>query len=821
MGVVADPVRFCSLEAEQRALVAGGEARLRAYRRLLPGASDGGPGSPDAFPAPEFWDLVVLTAANARQARTYERALDGLFSRGQLPGRSRSAYVVVPDPPGGRVGSGGATLHVMLTLQASRGDASWMSEKILLLHAGGYSERSPAHGTLGKAFGQIPLDAADVGVPATILEAQLACLVHLPANLPPGIFVSSADVVLQLADPPPALDAVTKARCAEGILALGHANPLDVAAHHGVFACDRKALEALVNASALRCANDPRGIETDETTRSVEEKKPAASRDGGPVAGAAETPAGGGGGGGGGDDRSPDHSPPVVLECVQCLQKPDASAMRRAGAVLPPPRELVTTTTGGTRGEWALTDSAFHVGGGACDALVRLAAANPGAFAGVEVCAYGDFMQPMGADPAWAEGDAFVAEGDKTRLATDASEKARRLSAARALLASALRSRPLLVLPLLPSRFVHVGTMPELVHHACADRDVLAALPAPPAGVAMGTWDWGAMGPCVTVRAHPPPPPNASSPASGSSRASGSSLGVSGHRSPRVTSIAAGGSVGADGVWGSGRTCAPGACVMASVLRRGSRVGAGSVLAHCDVGILATVGAGCLLHDVDLANGADVPPGVFLHCVPLRPEAEEGMRGGGAALFGGGEGRRAAPSEGPSGRGGKRKGRRTLRRGLGAGAWTCIVLDVRDEVKSATASTLCGVPVAEAARRLGLDPSAGAAVWADGEARTTTNARVFPVRASAADAVAAALETRRAIKKPAGGAAGSHHGGAPTTIPSASSPPRAASPTTPDTAPHLNRSAPTMRLQLYSNSSRSTLMAPETTTVDINSTDEG
>ena len=302
MGVVADPVRFCSLEAEQRALVAGGEARLRAYRRLLPGASDGGPAD-GSFPAPEFWDLVVLTAANARQARTYERALDGLFSRGQLPGRSRSAYVVVPDPPGGRVGSGGATLHVMLTLQASRGDASWMSEKILLLHAGGYSERSPAHGTLGKAFGQIPLDAADVGVPATILEAQLACLVHLPANLPPGIFVSSADVVLQLADPPPALDAGTKARCAEGILALGHANPLDVAAHHGVFACDRKALEALVNASALRCANDdPRGIETDETTRSGEEKNPPRR--------ATEDPPGAGAGAGAGTIGRPIVPPP-------------------------------------------------------------------------------------------------------------------------------------------------------------------------------------------------------------------------------------------------------------------------------------------------------------------------------------------------------------------------------------------------------------------------------------------------------------------------------------------------------------------------------
>ena len=177
-----------------------------------------------------------------------------------------------------------------------------MSEKILLLHAGGYSERSPAHGTLGKAFGQIPLDAADVGVPATILEAQLACLVHLPANLPPGIFVSSADVVLQLADPPPALDAGTKARCAEGILALGHANPLDVAAHHGVFACDRKALEALVNASALRCANDPRGIETAETTRSGEEKNPPRR--------ATEDPPGAGAGAGAGTIGRPIVPPP-------------------------------------------------------------------------------------------------------------------------------------------------------------------------------------------------------------------------------------------------------------------------------------------------------------------------------------------------------------------------------------------------------------------------------------------------------------------------------------------------------------------------------
>ena len=98
----------------------------------------------------------------------------------------------------------------MLRLQASVGHA-WASRRILLLHAGGYSERSPAHGTLGKAFGQLPMDATGVGVPATILEAQLVYLQDLPAALPPGVFVSSADVVLQMARVP---DGRTRSRMA-------------------------------------------------------------------------------------------------------------------------------------------------------------------------------------------------------------------------------------------------------------------------------------------------------------------------------------------------------------------------------------------------------------------------------------------------------------------------------------------------------------------------------------------------------------------------------------------------------------------------------
>ena len=83
-------------------------------------------------------------------------------------------------------------------------------------------------------------------------------------------------------------------------------------------------------------------------------------------------------------------------------------------------------------------------------------------------------------------------------------------------------------------------------------------------------------------------------------------------------------SIGADGVWGSGRSSGPGACMLASHVAMGARVGAGSLVAHCDVGALATVGSGCLLHDVDLPAGVVVPAGVFMHCVPLNEAAAVG-----------------------------------------------------------------------------------------------------------------------------------------------------------------------------------------------------
>jgi hypothetical protein len=96
------PPRFQPPEQEQRAMVEGGATRLREYRRLLPSGDLGN------NLHGRFWDAVVVTAANARQARVYATQLDGLHARGQLPG-DRARYIVVADPAGARVGRGVGT----------------------------------------------------------------------------------------------------------------------------------------------------------------------------------------------------------------------------------------------------------------------------------------------------------------------------------------------------------------------------------------------------------------------------------------------------------------------------------------------------------------------------------------------------------------------------------------------------------------------------------------------------------------------------------------------------------------------------------------
>ena len=184
-----------------------------------------------------FWDVVVVTAANASQAKVAVAQLDALHARGQLPGdRGRHRR---RGPRGPRVGSGGAT-HVMLHLQ-SMVDLHVWSANHLLLHAGGYSERSPAHGTWAN-FGQPPMDAANVGFLRRYSRRSWCITSSFPASYP-GIFVVGGRGVAVCAIP--RLSEEETRRAAAGLLARTREQH-STGTGHGVFACDKGKPAALI-----------------------------------------------------------------------------------------------------------------------------------------------------------------------------------------------------------------------------------------------------------------------------------------------------------------------------------------------------------------------------------------------------------------------------------------------------------------------------------------------------------------------------------------------------------------------------------------------
>ena len=70
------------------------------------------------------WDYVILTASNEEQAAAYRAQIDARLAAGRLP--AGTVYEVLPDPDGKRVGSGGATFHVMKYLSEQGGRRAFL-----------------------------------------------------------------------------------------------------------------------------------------------------------------------------------------------------------------------------------------------------------------------------------------------------------------------------------------------------------------------------------------------------------------------------------------------------------------------------------------------------------------------------------------------------------------------------------------------------------------------------------------------------------------------------------------------------------------------
>ena len=101
-----------------------------------------------------FWDIVVITALDEGQKHAYDIQLRSKLSRGELP--LGVEYHVFYDPPGPKIGNGGSVLVTIGDLLKIYGEERLKHFKILMLPAGGYSQRLPNASVLGKAFTSLP-----------------------------------------------------------------------------------------------------------------------------------------------------------------------------------------------------------------------------------------------------------------------------------------------------------------------------------------------------------------------------------------------------------------------------------------------------------------------------------------------------------------------------------------------------------------------------------------------------------------------------------------------------------------------------------------
>jgi len=172
------------------------------------------------------WDYVILTASNEAQAEAYRRQLQDRLENGRLP--DSTVYTVLPDPGGKRVGSGGATFHVLRWLSEQPG--GFRGKRILVIHSGGDSKRVPQYSALGKLFSPVPRELPD-GCGSTLFDEFMIAMSGVPSRIGEGMLVLSGDVLLLFN--PLQIDLQYR-----GAAAISIKEPVATGQNHGVFLND-------------------------------------------------------------------------------------------------------------------------------------------------------------------------------------------------------------------------------------------------------------------------------------------------------------------------------------------------------------------------------------------------------------------------------------------------------------------------------------------------------------------------------------------------------------------------------------------------------
>jgi len=201
---------------------------------------------------PYTWDYLILTASNDRQAAGYESQLAARRRARLLP--EVGTTLVVADPFGKRVGSGGSTLYCLMRVVEAEIRRSGVAAtdfpslerilrglRILILHAGGDSRRVPAYGPCGKIFSPVPGppcgesgDEAPDALPSEVIATLFDRLYPLFRRLPQGR-QGAGQVVVAAGDALMLFDTAAVRFDSPGIVALGANATPEAASKHGVF----------------------------------------------------------------------------------------------------------------------------------------------------------------------------------------------------------------------------------------------------------------------------------------------------------------------------------------------------------------------------------------------------------------------------------------------------------------------------------------------------------------------------------------------------------------------------------------------------------
>lgn len=175
------------------------------------------------------WDYVVLTASNEAQAESFYQQIAWRNEKNVLPKNTK--FLVIPDPEGKRIGSGGATLRVLRELSEKEGfHGNFHEKRILVIHSGGDSKRVPQYSICGKLFSPVPRELPD-GRPSTLFDEFLIGMAGVPSRFKEGMLILSGDVLLLFN--PLQIDASFK-----GAAAISMKSPVEIGKDHGVFLND-------------------------------------------------------------------------------------------------------------------------------------------------------------------------------------------------------------------------------------------------------------------------------------------------------------------------------------------------------------------------------------------------------------------------------------------------------------------------------------------------------------------------------------------------------------------------------------------------------